>query len=204
MEVLKTKGDTHTDLTGFHSIERTYTDQTITDDFRIVRKIDSQEDAEGSCYDWYEIDHHYRVADKTGPLVEQTKVVEKTASIAFVRMAETGVIDDATAGEHTDLFAEWATSVAYKQGDIRSYNGLLYRCVQAHSSQENWEPPNAASLWTKIADPTEEWPAWSQPIGAHDAYDNGDKVFHGDKHWVSMTNGNVWEPGVYGWEEATE
>ena len=65
MEVLKTKGDTHTDLTGFHSVERAYPDQTITDNFHIVRKLDSQEDAEGNCYDWYEIDHHYRVADKT-------------------------------------------------------------------------------------------------------------------------------------------
>lgn len=71
IEVLKTKGDSHTDLTGFHSIERTYPDQTITDNFRVVQKLDSQEDAEGNCYDWYEIDHHYRVADKTGPLAAQ-------------------------------------------------------------------------------------------------------------------------------------
>lgn len=71
MEVLKTKGAAHTDLTGFHQIEQEYPDQTITDNFRVVRKLDSQEDAEGNCYDWYEIDHHYRVTDKTGPLVKQ-------------------------------------------------------------------------------------------------------------------------------------
>lgn len=71
MEVLKVKGGDHTDLTGFHQIEQVYPDQTITDNFRIVRKLDSQEDEEGNCYDWYEIDRHYRVADKTGPLVQQ-------------------------------------------------------------------------------------------------------------------------------------
>ncbi|MCM1295511.1 MAG: hypothetical protein NC311_08195 [Muribaculaceae bacterium] len=71
MEVLKTKGDSHTDLTGFHQIERTYPDQTITDSFRVVRKLGSEEDGAGSCYDWYEIDRHYRTVDKTGPLVEQ-------------------------------------------------------------------------------------------------------------------------------------
>lgn len=71
MEVLKTKGDAHTDLTGFHQIVHEYPDQTITDNFRVVRKLNSKEDAEGSCYDWYEIDRHYRVTDKTGPLVEQ-------------------------------------------------------------------------------------------------------------------------------------
>lgn len=71
MEVLKVKGGSHTDLTGFHQIEQTYTNQTVTDNFRIVRKIDSREDTGGSCYDWYEIDHHFRVVDKTGPLVQQ-------------------------------------------------------------------------------------------------------------------------------------
>lgn len=76
VEVLKTKGDAHTDLTGFHSIERAYPDQTITDNFRIVRKLDSQEDSEGNCYDWYEIDHHYRITDKTGPVAEQVEAIE--------------------------------------------------------------------------------------------------------------------------------
>ena len=76
VEVLKTKGDTHTDLTGFHSVERAYPDQTITDNFHIYRKLDSQEDAEGNCYDWYEIDHHYRVADKTARVAEQVGAIE--------------------------------------------------------------------------------------------------------------------------------
>ena len=71
IEVLKTKGDSHTDLTGYHQLEREYPDQTITDSFRVVRKLRSAEDAEGRCYDWYEIDRHYRMTDKTGPLAEQ-------------------------------------------------------------------------------------------------------------------------------------
>ncbi|MBP3536950.1 MAG: hypothetical protein J6J93_05345 [Muribaculaceae bacterium] len=79
MEVLKTKGGNHTDLTGFHQIERTYPDQVITDNFRIVRKLDSQEDAEGNCYDWYEIDHHYRAVDRTGPVAE--KAAEDAAAL---------------------------------------------------------------------------------------------------------------------------
>ncbi len=71
IETLKTKGDTHTDLTGFRELERRYPDQTITDRFHIVRKIDSQKDAAGNCYDWYEIDQHYRFTDKTGPVAAQ-------------------------------------------------------------------------------------------------------------------------------------
>lgn len=71
-EVLKTIGDTHTSLTGYHQLEREYPDQTITDNFRVVRKLRSAEDAGGRCYDWYEIDRHYRMTDKTGPLAERT------------------------------------------------------------------------------------------------------------------------------------
>lgn len=112
--------------------------------------------------------------------------------------------DDAALAAPAVLFDEWsASSVTYAKGDIRQYNGLLYRCVQAHTSQSDWTPAAAASLWTRIADPTQEWPEWIQPTGAHDAYANGAKVSHNGKHWVSTANDNVWEPGVYGWEEAT-
>lgn len=128
----------------------------------------------------------------------------ETGGIMFVTMAEAGSIDDATAAEHAELFAEWSYPIAYKVGNIRRYGGKLYRCVQEHNSQADWTPDTAASLWTATADPAEEWPAWSQPVGAHDAYDAGAKVSHGEKHWVSNVAGNVWEPGVYGWTEATE
>ena len=50
--------------------------------------------------------------------------------------------------------------------------------------------------------PAEEWPEWSQPLGAHDAYSKGAKVSHNGKHWISDLDANVWEPGQYGWTEA--
>ena len=51
------------------------------------------------------------------------------------------------------------------------------------------------------SDPADKWPEWSQPLGAHDAYSKGDQVSHNGKHWISTADANVWEPGVYGWEE---
>lgn len=83
-------------------------------------------------------------------------------------------------------------------------NGTLYKCVQAHTSQADWTPDTASSLWSKTSDPAEEWPEWSQPVGAHDAYSKGAKVSHKEKHWISTVDSNVWEPGVYGWEESTD
>lgn len=129
---------------------------------------------------------------------------EDAAAIAFVVLAENGQIDAVTAAEQSTLFAEWVPGVNYVVGNLRRYGGTLYRCVQEHTSQEGWEPDKAASLWAVTSDPAEEWPAWSQPVGAHDAYSAGAKVNHKGKHWTSTVDGNVWEPGVYGWDEVTE
>lgn len=129
---------------------------------------------------------------------------ETTLSIAFVTMAESGNIDDITASEHLDLFAPWTSRISYSVGALREYNGALYRCLQAHTSQDDWTPDAVAALWTKVANPNEEYPAWSQPVGAHDAYAVADTVSHKDKKWASVVDGNVWEPGVYGWEEVSE
>ena len=128
----------------------------------------------------------------------------EAGSITFVTMAEAGAIDATTAAEHAELFSPWAYPVSYKVGNIRRYGGALYKCVQAHTSQADWTPDTAASLWSATSDPAEEWPAWSQPVGAHDAYNAGAKVSHNGKHWTSNQDGNVWEPGAFGWTEAAE
>ena len=130
--------------------------------------------------------------------------VNATNGVLFVTLAEAGSIDAVTAGEHAELFAEWTYPVSYTVGQIRRYNGALYKCVQAHTSQADWTPDAVASLWSLTADPSEEWPEWSQPVGAHDAYALGDRVSHNDKHWTSTVDNNCWEPGVYGWEEVTD
>lgn len=122
-------------------------------------------------------------------------------SITFVTLAEAGSIDDVTASEHIEVFAEWAVDIAYSVGQMRKHRGVLYRCIIAHTSQEDWSPDVAASLWVACADPSEEYPAWSQPVGAHDAYSKEAKVSHNEKKWTSDIDGNIWEPGVYGWTE---
>ena len=113
-----------------------------------------------------------------------------------------GYLDDNEAENVTALFEEWQPNISYIIDDRRQYNGLLYRCVQSHTSQIGWEPPNVPALWTRTS--TEEWPEWIQPIGAQDAYNAGDKVTHNEQHWISDINANVWEPGVYGWTLVNE
>lgn len=111
-------------------------------------------------------------------------------------------LPDETASTVPDLFPVWETDTPYAVGDRRRYGEVLYKCIIAHTSQSDWTPDVAVSLWVRTDDPGEEWPEWVQPIGAQDAYANGAKVSHNDKHWVSTVDNNVWEPGVYGWDEA--
>lgn len=201
MEVLRTKGEAHTDLAGFQQTAAEFPGETVVDSFRVVRKLRSGEDPAGNRYDWYEIDRHYRTIDRTGPIAAKANRAMAAAEAAFVTLAESGAIDAAAAGEHTELFALWAAPVAYKAGNIRRYtDGRLYQCLQEHTSQENWTPDASPSLWKQAADPAEAWPTWSPPLGAHDAYEEGDRVSHRGKRWISTARGNVWEPGVYGWE----
>lgn len=112
----------------------------------------------------------------------------------------TSYLDDEQAESVTELFPLWEPGTGYAVGDRRQYDGLLYRCVQAHTSQDGWTPPAVPALWVRTS--TEEWPEWIQPTGAHDAYDKGAKVSHNSKHWINDIDANVYEPGVYGWTEA--
>ena len=109
-------------------------------------------------------------------------------------------LPDESLARMAPYMAPWADGTAYKAGDRVGYGMRVFRCLQDHESQETWNPEDAPSLWAKVGDPTEEFPAWSQPIGSHDAYMSGDKVAHKDQNWISTIGNNVWEPGVYGWE----
>lgn len=110
-------------------------------------------------------------------------------------------LPDADAVNTPYLFAPWAAAEQYTAGDRVRYGNLLYRCLQAHTSQDGWTPDVAVSLWVRIDDPAEEWPEWRQPEGAHDAYPLGARVSHVGKRWTSDIDGNVWEPGVANWSE---
>lgn len=102
-----------------------------------------------------------------------------------------------------ELFPVWAVGVAYLVSERIRYDGMLYRCVQAHTSQEGWEPSETPALWTAVAEPG-EIPVWVQPTGAQDAYRLGDKVHYPDANgpvYVSTIDYNTYQPGVYGWEK---
>ena len=110
--------------------------------------------------------------------------------------------DDATALSGVELYPHWTTDLAVTEGERLQHNGILYRCVQAHTTQPDWTPDITPALWVVVS--LEEFPEWVQPTGAHDAYNTGDKVTHNGVKYVSTVDANVWEPGVAGWSEYVE
>jgi hypothetical protein len=126
---------------------------------------------------------------------------EAIAAILFVKSAASGEIDEANLLEHQQLFAIWNQNWTGKQGDIVQDEGSIYRSIHNVGAGQNTKPSVTPSMWTRIGNPAEEFPEWFQPVGSHDAYQTGDKVSYDNKHFISTANGNVWQPGVYGWLE---
>ena len=128
-------------------------------------------------------------------------LIEKARQLrAYIEKASAS-LDDTDALNAIELYPVWADDVSYVAGDRVRYDGVLYKCLQAHTSQPDWTPDAAPSLWAKVLIPDPYIiPEWEQPDSTN-PYMQGDKVTHNGKTWVSDVDNNVWAPGVYGWTE---
>ena len=108
---------------------------------------------------------------------------------------------------HAKPFVALSTS-PYMIGDCCTENGKVW----VSTIDNNVHAPSAYPQGWRRADepapepqpePQPEAQPWKQPTGGHDAYKKGDKVAHKGKTWVSTVDANVWEPGVYGWNEVS-
>lgn len=112
-------------------------------------------------------------------------------------------LSDEDALEAVNLFTNWKNNTQYEK-DVRvNYNGVLYKCLQSHTSQETWTPTDAPSLWAKVLIPDPNVvPEWEQPDSTN-PYMKGDKVMFEGKVYESTINNNIWSPSAYpaGWKE---
>ena len=114
---------------------------------------------------------------------------------------------DAEALECVELYPRWVINKAYEIKDMVNYNNLLYRCVQAHTSQDAWTPDVSVSLWDEVKINADTgYDEWQQPTGAHDAYNTGDRVVYMEQIYESLIDGNTYSPDAYpaGWQLVTE
>lgn len=75
---------------------------------------------------------------------------EEVLAMLIPQQINTLAVDDNTALRMLAFYPEWAAGAAYTVGHKVRRDGKLWRVVQAHTSQEGWEPENAASLWEQI------------------------------------------------------
>ena len=121
-------------------------------------------------------------------------------------------LTDDKAIEVAAVFDPWKAGKAYAVGDYLTYgvntvgDVQLYKVIQAHTSQADWTPDATPALYTAIGLDDEGYPVWSQPTGAHDAYNIGDIVNYNGTLYKSLIDGNVYSPDDYpaGWEMYTE
>lgn len=111
---------------------------------------------------------------------------------ALVTLRESATDEQALAAPA--IYPAWREGVAYVTGVRVLQNGVLYKVLQDHTSQTDWNPEAAPSLFAKVLIPDAnviyEW----EPPSAENPYMTGDKVTHNGQTWVSLIDNNVWEP----------
>ena len=126
---------------------------------------------------------------------------EQAIQLRKLLEGQTEAMSDEKILEYPDYVEKWKSGVNYAVEKRLAHNGTIYKVLQDHTSQDDWTPDAAPSLFAKVLIPDENViPEWEQPDSTN-PYMTGDKVTHNDKTWVSDVNNNVWEPGVYGWSE---
>lgn len=131
-------------------------------------------------------------------LVEQARAIRGSMDTAGA------MLTDEQAVSVPELYELWRAGVSYAVGDRRRYADTLYRCLQAHTSQEGWEPENTPALWVEIAVPGEYREIKDGMLSA-EAFSKGEIGWYQseDNLYRSLIDANVWTPDAYpsGWEK---
>ena len=138
------------------------------------------------------------------PLTKEEQL-ENQRNLALTFFAET--LSDAQALQVPMLFDEFdGNGVAYEVGKRIMFEGVLYKVLQAHTSQAGWTPTAAPSLFAKVINETIDGsiPEFEQPDSTN-PYMKGDKVLFNGKVYESLIDNNVYSPEAYpaGWKEVT-
>lgn len=121
-------------------------------------------------------------------------------------------LDDDKAMEVAYIYNPWEIGKRYSVGDFLTCGAnsvgdpQLYKVVQDHTAQAEWRPDITASLYDAIGLDEKGYPIWSQPTGAHDAYNTGDIVSYHGTLYQSVIDGNIYSPEIYptGWKSCIE
>ena len=120
-------------------------------------------------------------------------------------MDEAGnTLTDEQAADMAALFMPWKAGVEYKVNQRVRYGDLLYKCLQAHTSQETWQPDVTPALWVEVAAPG-EYRQIKENMLPTEAFELGEIGWWQTKDnlYRSLIAANVYTPVTYpaGWEK---
>ena len=86
---------------------------------------------------------------------------------------------------------------------LRVYNGVLYKCMSDHTTQSDWTPDVAGTLWSRVAKTVDGYEVWKAWDGHNEnLYQVGDIVWYptaNDQLYIATVGNNHWRPDEYGW-----
>ena len=141
------------------------------------------------------------VQEQIAAEAKRSLTMEEVVRLTIAKTINTITVEDETALRMVEYYPA-PEAASYAAGDRIQYNGKLYKCLQAHTAQADWNPVDAPSLWAEVLagqDGTEIG-EWVQPDSTN-PYMRGDRVSYNGKIYESEVDNNVWAPGVYGWVE---
>lgn len=110
-------------------------------------------------------------------------------------------LSDEEALSGIELYPVWKYPEHYEKDQRVREGNKLYRVIQSHDSQADWQPSQTPALFAEVGLPG-EITVWKQPLGAEDAYRLGAKVYYpdkGDPVYENDLDYNVYPPDVAGW-----
>lgn len=105
---------------------------------------------------------------------------------------------DETLIDNKAAFEFWRAGINAEKDKIYRYGEDIYKCIQPHTTQEDWTPDKVPALFD-IVQSGDGYPQWEPG-----SYAKGTKRSNLGKRWISNIDGNIWEPGatgVYTWDE---
>ena len=151
-------------------------------------------------------------------ITEVKKALEETKTIVtkqnedlkgLIGVIYSGALTDEQRESINSIYPTWEVDTEYTEGDVVNYDNSLYKVVQAHTSQSDWKPTDTPAIYTPYLNvniETDEGSVdiisdFTQPTGAHDAYNLGDKVLYNGSTYESAIDNNVYSPEAYpqGW-----
>ena len=191
--------------------------ELLTDSSRTARMIVQERGQTIATYEGYTA--FYRTEIYTGKIYgivmykpdktpeAQSSMVQAAVTVAQIQAQS---LTDEQAITVKNIYPVWdGNGVSYQKDYYLTYDGKLYKVLQAHTSQADWAPDAAPSLFAEVlpGQGGTEIGEWVQPDSTN-PYMTGDQVTHNEKTWESLVNNNVWEPGAQGsealWQEVTE